>query len=226
MGEFIVVKVIYEDNHLLVVEKPVNVLSQSDDTKDKDMITILKEYVKEKYNKPGNVFIGLVHRLDRPVGGVMVFAKTSKAASRLSEQVRNKTFKKTYRAIVHGDFNKEKDTFRDYLYKNKKTNMVSVVNKNHKDAKDAELSFELLSSKHDLSFVEIDLKTGRPHQIRVQFASRGHVLFGDQRYGQKINKVGQQLALWSSKIEIIHPTTKEKMIFESNAPDEYPWNLF
>ena len=126
------IKVIYEDNHLLVVEKPVNILSQGDDTNDKDMVNLLKNYVKEKYNKPGNVFIGLIHRLDRPVGGVMVFAKTSKAASRLSEQVRNKSFKKTYRAVIHGTMNKKEDTLKDYLYKNKKTKMATVVNKKHK----------------------------------------------------------------------------------------------
>ena len=220
------VKVIYEDNHLLVVEKPVNILSQGDDTNDKDMVNLLKNYVKEKYNKPGNVFIGLVHRLDRPVGGVMVFAKTSKAASRLSEQVRNKSFKKTYRAAIHGTMNKKEYTLKDYLYKNKKTNMVSVVNKNHKEAKNAELDYETLQSKNNFSLVQIDLKTGRPHQIRVQFASRKHPLFGDQRYGQDVNKVGQQIALWSYKIEITHPTTKEKMEFICEAPKEYPWDLF
>lgn len=219
-------KVIYEDNHLLVVEKPVNILSQGDDTNDKDMVNLLKSYVKEKYNKPGNVYIGLVHRLDRPVGGVMVFAKTSKAASRLSEQVRNKSFKKTYRAVIHGKMNKNNDTLNDYLYKNKKTNMVSVVNKNHKDAKSAELSYETLGFKENKSLVEIDLKTGRSHQIRVQFSSRKHPLFGDQRYGQDVNKVGQQISLWSYRINIIHPTTKEKMEFICPPPQEYPWNLF
>lgn len=220
------VKVIYEDNHLLVVEKPVNILSQGDDTNDKDMVNLLKQYIKEKYNKPGNVFIGLVHRLDRPVGGVMVFAKTSKAASRLSDQIRNKTFKKTYRAVIHGTMDKEESILKDYLYKNKKTNMVSVVNKNHKEAKNAELSYKTLDTKNRLSLVEIDLKTGRPHQIRVQFSSRKHPLFGDQRYGQGVNKVGQQISLWSYKIEIQHPTTKEKMEFICEPPKEYPWNTF
>ena len=220
------VKVLYEDNHLLVVQKPVNILSQGDDTNDKDMVNLLKNYVKEKYNKPGNVFIGLVHRLDRPVGGVMVFAKTSKAASRLSEQVRNKSFKKTYRAVIHGTMNKKEDTLKDYLYKNKKTNMVSVVSKNYKDAKNAELDYKTLQSKDNFSLVQIDLKTGRPHQIRVQFSSRRHPLFGDQRYGQSVNKVGQQIALWSYKIEITHPTTKEKMEFICEPPKEHPWNLF
>ena len=220
------IKVIFEDSHLLVVEKPVNILSQGDDTNDKDMVNLLKQYVKEKYNKPGNVYIGLVHRLDRPVGGIMVFAKTSKAASRLSDQVRTKTFKKTYRAVIHGDMNKKEDTLKDYLYKNKKTNMVSVVNKDHKEAKNAELSYKTLDRKDGFSLVEIDLKTGRPHQIRVQFASRKHPLFGDQRYGQNVNKVGRQIALWSHKLEIIHPTTKEKMEFTCEPPMEYPWNLF
>ena len=220
------INVIYEDNHLLVVEKPVNVLSQGDDTNDKDMVNLLKNYLKVKYNKPGNVFVGLVHRLDRPVGGIMVFAKTSKAASRLSEQVINKSFKKTYRAVLNGNMKKDKDILKDYLYKNKKTNMVSVVNKNHKDAKDAELSYETISKNEKFSMVQVDLKTGRPHQIRVQFSSRNHPLFGDQRYGQHINKKGDQIALWSYKIEITHPTTKEKMEFICNPPNNYPWNLF
>jgi 23S rRNA pseudouridine1911/1915/1917 synthase len=219
------VHIIYEDNHLLVVEKPVNVLSQEDETNDKDMLTILKEYIKKKYNKPGNVYLGLVHRLDRPVGGVMIFAKTSKAASRLSEQVRNKTFKKTYFAVIHGNMNK-RDTLKDYLYKDSKTNIVTVVKKGYPNSKDAELDYEILDSEDNLSLVKINLKTGRSHQIRVQFASRGHALYGDQKYGKNVNKVGQQIALWSNSIEIVHPITKEKQIFKSIPPDEYPWNLF
>ncbi len=220
------IKVIYEDNHLLVVEKPVNILSQGDDTNDKDMVNLLKDYIKKKYNKPGNVYIGLIHRLDRPVGGVMVFAKTSKAASRLSEQVRNKSFKKTYLAVVHGKIKSSSDTLRDFLYKNKKTNMVTVVKKNHTDAKEAELNYKVLDFKENLSLVQVNLKTGRSHQIRVQFSSRKHPLYGDQRYGKEINKVGQQISLWSNKIEIYHPTTKEKMEFTCHQPDKYPWNIF
>ncbi|KPI46857.1 pseudouridine synthase [Clostridioides difficile] len=220
------IRVIYEDNHLLVVEKPVNILSQGDDTNDKDMVNLLKDYLKKKYNKPGNVYIGLIHRLDRPVGGVMVFAKTSKAASRLSEQVRNKTFNKTYLAIIHGNMKSVEDTLKDFLYKNKKTNMVTVVKKNHKDAKEAELDYKILNFKENLSLVQVNLKTGRSHQIRVQFSSRKHPLYGDQRYGKEINKVGQQIALWSNKIELYHPTTKEKMEFTCNTPNKYPWNIF
>ena len=198
MGEYeVMIKVIYEAKHLIVVENPVNILSQGDDTNDDDMVNLLKKYIKEKYNKPGNVFVGLIHRLDRPVGGCMVFAKTSKAASRLSEQVRNKSFKKTYRAVIHGTMNPRENSLTDYLYKNKKTNMVTVVSKGTKEAKDAKLSYETLDSKNKLSLVQIDLQTGRPHQIRVQFASRKHPLYGDKRYGTEVNKVGQQIALWS-----------------------------
>ncbi len=218
------IDVIYEDNHLLVVKKPINILSQGDNTNDLDMVNLLKRYLKEKYNKPGNVFVGLIHRLDRPVGGIMVFAKTSKCASRLSEQVRNKTIKKTYKAVIHKTMDKKEGTLKDYLYKNKTTNMVSVVTKNHKEAKDAVLDYKTLASNDEFSLVEIDLHTGRPHQIRVQFSSRNHPLYGDQRYGN--SKVGEQIALWSYKLEFNHPTTKERLVFTCDTPNEYPWNLF
>lgn len=218
------IDVIYEDNHLLVVKKPINILSQGDNTNDLDMVNLLKRYLKEKYNKSGNVFVGLIHRLDRPVGGIMVFAKTSKCASRLSEQVRNKTIKKTYKAVIHKTMDKKEGTLKDYLYKNKKTNMVSVVTKNHKEAKDAVLDYKTLASNDEFSLVEIDLHTGRPHQIRVQFSSRNHPLYGDQRYGN--SKVGEQIALWSYKLEFNHPTTKERLVFTCDTPNEYPWNLF
>ena len=223
-------KVIYEDNHLLVVEKIPNILSQADNTKDVDMLTLCKNYVKEKYNKPGNVFMGLVHRLDRPVGGVMVFARTSKAASRLSDQVRTRTMKKTYQAVVNGRCEKSGD-YVDYLLKDSRKNMVSVVDKNRDGAKQAKLSYRTLyteylkNSRGEYSLVEIDLHTGRPHQIRVQFSSRGHALYGDQRYS-KNSKVGEQIALWATKLELVHPTKKEKMVFVSEPPDEYPWNAF
>ena len=157
------INIIYEDNHLLVVEKPINIPTQEDNTKDKDLLTILKEYIKEKYNKPGNVYLGLVHRLDRPVGGIMVFARTSKAAARLSEQVRNKTFKKTYNAVVIGNINKE-GKLKDYLLKDEKKNIVKV----DKNGKEAILNFKKLDFKNNMSLVEINLETGRSHQIRVQ----------------------------------------------------------
>ena len=207
-------KVIYEDNHIIVVEKQPNIPSQADKTGDIDMLTLVKEYIKEKYNKPGNVYIGLVHRLDRPVGGVMVFARTSKAASRLSNQVREKVFKKKYLAVVDGKIDNEKGTLEDYLYKDEKNNISKVVNKDKKNAKLAKLDYEVLKYNEvkDLSLVEINLHTGRHHQIRVQLSNFGHSIFGDQKYGTRGK--GKQIALWAYELTIEHPITKEKMTFK------------
>lgn len=154
-------KVIYEDNHIIVVQKEPNIPSQADKTGDIDMLTLVKQYIKEKYNKSGEVYIGLVHRLDRPVGGIMVFARTSKAASRLSEQIRNKTFKKRYLAVVDGYFEEKAGILEDYLYKDERNNMSKVVDKNKKNAKLAKLAYEVLNydDKRDLSLVKIDLYT-------------------------------------------------------------------
>lgn len=213
------INVIYEDNHLLVVEKPINIPTQEDNTKDKDLLTILKKYIKEKYNKPGNVYLGLVHRLDRPVGGIMVFARTSKAASRLSEQVRNKTFKKTYNAVVIGDI-ENTGKLKDNLLKDEKRNIVKV----EKNGKEAILNFKKLNYKNNMSLVEINLETGRSHQIRVQMANHGYPLFGDQKYN-KTAKVGEQIALFAKKIEFIHPTTNELLTFELDLPNRYPFTI-
>ncbi len=220
------IPIIYEDNHLLVVEKPVNVPVQADNTKDLDMLTILKQYIKETYNKPGDVYLGLVHRLDRPVGGIMVFAKTSKAASRLSEQIRIRTFKKIYLAVVRGIPEKTKDTLKDFLLKNETTNMVSVVKKGTRDAKEAVLDYEVLQTTGELSLLEIKLHTGRPHQIRVQLSNAGYPLYGDQRYGTKVNKPGQQLALWAYKVTFEHPTKKEVLSYNCSIPKTEPWLMF
>ena len=211
-------KVIYEDNQIIVVEKEPNIPSQSDKTGDEDMLTLVKRYVKDKYNKPGEVYIGLVHRLDRPVGGVMVFARTSKAASRLSEQVRNKTLKKTYIATVDGIIEDKKGILEDYLYKDERNNISKVVKKEKKNAKIARLDYEVLDYdvKRDLTIVKINLHTGRHHQIRVQFANFGHSLFGDQKYG--VRGKGKQIRLWAYKLELEHPTKKEMMTFESKPP--------
>ena len=214
------INIIYEDNHLLVVEKKPNLLVQADDTKDTDLLTILKDYLKEKYNKPGNVYLGLVHRLDRPVGGVMVFAKTSKAASRLSDQVRTHKFEKIYYAVLCGKAN-DGDTLVDRLEKDTKSNMVRVS----ENGKEAILDYKLINYKDNMSLVKIKLKTGRSHQIRVQFSSRGLSLFGDQRYNVNA-KVGEQIALFAKSLSFYHPVTKEKLTFELDLPDRYPWNVF
>jgi len=218
-------KILYEDNHIIVVVKPVNIPSQGDKTGDEDMLTIIKKYIKEKYNKPGEVYLGLVHRLDRPTGGVMVFAKTSKAASRLSEQVREKEIQKKYLCIVDGKLEKEKDLWKDYLLKNEKNNMSKVVEENTKNSKEAILDYEVIKYNEEinLSVVKVNLHTGRHHQIRVQFASRGHSLCGDQKYGTRGR--GKQLALWAYSLSLVHPTKKERMEFESYPEIEGSWKI-
>ena len=205
--------VIYEDNHIIVVEKPANIPSQEDKTKDIDMLTIIKKYLKEKYSKPGEVYLGLVHRLDRPTGGVMVFAKTSKAASRLSEQVREKEFEKEYICIVDGKIENKQGILEDYLIKNEKNNLSKVTDSKNKNAKLAKLEYEVLkyNEETDLSLVRVQLYTGRHHQIRVQFSNIGHSLYGDQKYGTRGR--GKQLCLWAYKLSFKHPTTKEKLEF-------------
>ncbi len=215
------IKILYEDNHLLIIEKPVNVPVQEDESHDLDLLTILKKYLKEKYQKPGNVYLGLVHRLDRPVGGVMVLAKTSKCASRLSEQIRNKTFQKEYYAILDGDIKPSEGVLEDYLVKDAKTNMVSV----NSLGKYAKLRYKKKKVVDNLSLIHIFLETGRSHQIRVQFASRGYPLYGDMRYNQKA-KVGMQIALWATKITFAHPITKEIISFSCPYPKVSPWNKF
>lgn len=219
------IEILYEDNHILVVVKPPNMLTQSDRTGDDDLLTVLKEDIKIRYSKPGNVFLGLVHRLDRPVGGAMVFAKTSKAASRLSEQIRTRELEKSYFAVVHGAPEHMAGTLRHYLVKNEATNTVSVTKSTY-EGKEASLDYEVKASKDGLSLVQIRLNTGRPHQIRVQFADIGHPLYGDQKYGTAMNKPGMQLALWSAQIGFRHPTLKQWMSFISAPPKEYPWDIF
>ena len=214
------INIIYEDNHLLVVEKPINIPVQEDSSKDKDFLTMLKDFIKERDNKPGNVYLGLVHRLDRPVGGIMVFAKTSKAASRLSEQVRNHTLKKVYYAVLEGKA-KESDTLIDKLLKDTKNNIVKVDN----NGKEAILDYQLLDYKNNYSLVKINLKTGRSHQIRVQFSSRNLPLYGDQKYN-KNSIVGEQIALFAKKITFLHPVTKEEISFEIELPKRKPWIYF
>lgn len=217
------IKVLYEDNHLLIVEKPVNLLVQGDDSKDDDLLNILKEYIKEKYNKPGDVYLGLVHRLDRPVGGAIVFARTSKAASRLSEALRTHQIYRKYVAVTRGHLPEDRGRLTDYLQKDRSKNIVSVVKPDKKDAKQAVMDYKVLKSNEEGSLIEIELKTGRSHQIRVQLANQGTPLYGDQKYGQSINKPGQQIALWASKLSVKHPTKDEMVVVECPPPETYPW---
>ena len=211
--------VLYEDNHIIVVVKPFNVLSQGDSTGDISIMDMVKDYIKKKYNKPGNVYLGLVHRLDRPVGGIMVFARSSKAASRLTKAFSEHKIVKKYLAIVHGKITGSGE-FKDYIEKGKDGN--SFISKN---GKEAILEYEALdyNKENDCSLVSVLLKTGRHHQIRVQFASRGHYLLGDQRYGVLDNT---QICLFSYYLSFTHPVTKEVMEFKYFPEKKGYWTTF
>ena len=220
--------ILYEDNHIIVVSKPQGVASQPDESKDEDMLTKVKKYIKEKYNKPGEAFVGLVHRLDRPTGGVMVYAKTSKAASRLSEQMRNGEFDKTYFAVVCGRPRELKGRIVSYMKKDEKTNMAKIVPQATEGAKRAELDYEVLEYNQttDRSLVKVKLFSGRGHQIRVQMKSIKCPVYGDQKYGGE-NMPKVDLNLFAVELSFFHPTTKQKLIFKVYPPeDKVAWNEF
>lgn len=215
---------VYEDNHLLVVSKEFGVPSQEDPTGDMDMLRIAKEYVRVSANKKGEAYLALVHRLDRVSGGLMIFAKTSKAAARLSDQIRNREMGKGYYAVVEGELEERDGAFEDYLHKNQSKNLVTVQHKNHPRTKYAKLLYRRLMVKDGLSLVAVRLLTGRSHQIRVQFASRSHPLYGDAKYNAQ-HKVREGIALWSGYLSIRHPVTKAVMEFFLPPPDSAPWNI-
>jgi|SRR5690625_3356230 len=220
------IPIIYEDNHLLVVEKLVNIPVQADQSGDEDMLTLLKKMIKVREQKPGNVYLGLVHRLDRPVGGVMVFAKTSKAASRLSDVIRRNKLERKYLAVVRGTPKEKRARLEDYLLKDRRRNFVHIVEPTRKGAQKAVLDYEVLASSEGLSLLSVQLHTGRSHQIRVQLAGMGTPLYGDQRYGKDINRPGQQIALWAHSLAFPHTTTKEVNSYRSLPPLEHPWTLW
>ena len=218
--------VLHEDNHIIVVLKPQNIPSCEDVTEDRDMLTLVKEHIRQREGKTGNVYVGLVHRLDRPTGGVMVFAKSSKAASRLSEQMKTGDFEKRYFAVLVGSPKEKKATITDYLKKNPINNMVYVCPQTVEGAKFAELEYNVVEEKGGLSLAEVKLHTGRTHQIRVQMASRGTPVYGDMRYGGANAKKGK-LALWATSLSFTHPVSKERMCFKIQPPsDETPWKFF
>lgn len=220
--------ILFEDNHIIVVEKKPGILSQKDITNDPNIISIIKEYLVHKYNKPGDAFLGSIHRLDRMVGGVMVFAKTSKALERLQKQMRDRQIKKKYYALVWGEVN-DYDKLEDYIIKDESVPRAFVVDKNTNGAKYALLTYNKVKSikylNQTLSMVDISLETGRYHQIRIQFASRNHPIYGDQKYGKKFNKQGIILGLWAYSLSFIHPITKEEMTF-IEYPKSKIWEEF
>ncbi len=176
-------RILYEDNHLIAVFKPAGTLVQGDISQKRCLMDDIKDYLKQKYQKPGNVFLGLIHRLDRPTAGIVLFAKTSKGAARVSEQFRTHTVKKIYQAVVHGVVKEKSKTLVHYLHKNHNTNIVTIVSKNHEGSQLCELSYTLLRTNGKYSLLEVHLKTGRSHQIRAQLSEIGHPIVGDVKYG-------------------------------------------
>ncbi len=218
--------VLYEDNQVVVVIKPQNVPTQADASGDEDMLSMVKAYVKEKYNKEGEAFIGLVHRLDRPTGGIMVFARNSKSAKRLSEQFATHDVEKTYYAVTRGVVKIKTQKLINYLRKDEKENIVKVVPMSEKGAKKAELVYNYLEDNGSESLLEVKILTGRSHQIRLQLANIGYPLVGDVKYG-KDKGVTQKLGLWAGKLAFNHPTTKERLVFMAMADETtQPWNKF
>ncbi len=218
--------ILHEDNHIIVVLKPQNIPSCEDSSKDLDMLTMIKEYIRKKYDKQGNVYLGLVHRLDRPTGGVMVFAKSSKAAARLAEQMKNGDFEKKYYTVLVGRPKEDKATLTNYMKKNVVNNMVYICSRSEAGAKFAELDYNVLEHKDGLSLTEVRLHTGRSHQIRVQMSSNGTPVYGDMRYGGEKAKKGY-LALWAYYLSFSHPVSHEKMVFRVQPPEDIaPWTFF
>ena len=218
--------ILYEDNHIIVVMKPQGLPTCGDESGDDNMLEQVRRYVKEKYNKPGNVYIGLIHRLDRPTGGVMVFAKTSKAASRLAEQMRNGDFEKKYLAVLVGTPKEPKGTLVNYLKKNPVNTMVYICTHTTDGANMASLEYRVLEEKGGYCLADIKLHTGRTHQIRVQMAGISHPVYGDMRYGGENAKKGN-LALWAYSLTFTHPVTKERLRFMLEPPAEnVPWKNF
>ena len=220
------VTVLHEDNSVLVVVKPQNIPSQADKSGDLDLLTLLKSYIKEKYNKPGNVYLGLVHRLDRPTGGVMVFAKNSKSAERLSKQIVEGEMTKQYLTTVVGCPKEKSATLVNYLKKNALTNNVYVATFGDHDAKRAELSYTVLETNGVVSLCKVQLGTGRSHQIRVQMSAIGCPVFGDVRYGGDSLAKGCNLALWAYRLEFNHPVSGKRMVFVAYPPVVKPWASF
>lgn len=218
-------KILHEDNHVIVVVKEAGTLTQSDDSGSDSLLDQVREYVRVKYNKPGEAFLGLVHRLDRNVGGVMVFARTSKAASRLAEQIRARTFDKQYLAVVEGEISSESGMLSDWLLKDEPTNTTEVVDANTPGAKEAKLKYQKLDSNDELTLLNIHLETGRSHQIRAQLAHKGNPLWGDAKYGAE--EQGHNLGLWAYSLSFQHPTLKTELKFiELPDTSSEPWSNF
>lgn len=219
-------RILFEDNHLLVVNKLPSEIVQGDKTGDEPLPERIKSFLKEKYQKPGNVFCGVIHRLDRPTSGVVVFAKTSKALERLNAQFREKETNKTYWAIVENKPKEPKGSLRDYLKKNETQNKSYVVNENSPGAKLALLNYELLASSANYHLLEVTIETGRHHQIRAQLSKIGCIIKGDLKYGAKRANKDASIGLHARSLRFLHPTTKEEITIIANPPADAVWDFF
>ena len=217
-------EVLFEDNHLLIVNKKSGDIVQGDKTGDKPLSDVVKEYIKEKYNKPGEVFLGVVHRLDRPTSGIIIFARTSKALERLNKMLRERTISKTYWAVVKNTPLKEKDSLIHFLKKNPKNNKSTVFTKETDASKKAILHYSVIKKLDNYSLLEIDLETGRHHQIRAQLAYIGSPIKGDLKYGASRSNKDGSIHLHARKISFTHPVSKENILFLAPIPNESIWN--
>lgn len=218
--------VLYEDNHLLAINKPAGVLVQGDETGDEPLVEICKKYIKEKYNKPGEVFLGVVHRLDRPVSGVVIFARTSKALERMNTLFRDRETKKTYWAIVKNKPANESGTLVHWLVKNELKNKVTAYSKESKDGQRSELSYQVLKHKSGYFLLEVNPVTGRPHQIRVQLESMNCPIVGDLKYDYETPNADKSICLHARRLQFVHPVKKEMICIEAALPKNEFWNLF
>jgi len=219
-------EILYEDNHLLAINKTAGVLVQGDETGDEPLVEICKKYIKEKYSKPGEVFLGVVHRLDRPVSGVVVFARTSKALERMNALFRDRETKKTYWVIVQNKPAKESGTLIHWLVKNETKNKTTAYAKENKEGQRSELSYQFLQQRSGYFLLEVNPITGRPHQIRAQLASMGCPIVGDLKYGYATANSDKSICLHARQLEFIHPVKKEKILITASLPGNDFWNLF
>lgn len=219
-------KVLYEDNHIIAVNKPAGMLVQGDKTGDETIGDVVKQYVKEKYEKPGEVFLGVVHRIDRPVSGIVLFARTTKALQRLNEMFQKREIQKTYWAIVQSRPEKETDLLVNYLVKNEQKNMSRVVGADTKGALICELEYKLIAESDNYWLLEVDPHTGRHHQIRVQLANMGCIIKGDLKYGAKRSNKDASICLHARMIQFIHPVKKEEILITAPVPDDNLWKSF
>jgi len=215
--------VLYEDNHLLIVNKPNGMLTQGDKTGDVPVVDEFKQYIKVKYDKPGEVFLHPVSRLDRPTSGALILARTSKGLTRMTEIIRNRNIKKSYMAIVHGKLKKHKDELNNYLLKDSSKNRVSIVKESTPNAKLAILTYEVNRYLEKYTIVHVNLHTGRPHQIRVQFAYIGHSIVGDQKYGKSDGTKDSELYLHCVRLSFVHPVKKISINIEAPFPNQPLW---